>query len=264
MRSKAAISAQPKHRIADIMVLLGYALACLCFQAVFPRDILGFRSPEPIEVMPWHHPRRGGKRTNSQGTGAREGREGLGLLGSEAPVGSILLWPGWSGLAGCRKKLRPSLAPMGKKGHLPPAWLGGQAGNQAAAGRGAVLCPFHLQHCSSASPSSVAVLLDQVLGHTLRIHPPVLRSQVLAGHRQKTRTFPGRALCAGTSLSGSCRAEGGGREGRRGEGSPCGQVGLLAMPWFFCSINPHLARRSTSWAGWCSCPMTPSTRTSSS
>ncbi|XP_022434414.1 ras-specific guanine nucleotide-releasing factor RalGPS1 isoform X8 [Delphinapterus leucas] len=31
-----------------------------------------------------------------------------------------------------------------------------------------------------------AVLVDQVLGHTLRIHPPVLRSQVLEGHRQKT------------------------------------------------------------------------------
>lgn len=260
MRSKAAISAQPKHRIADIMVLLGYALACLCFQAVFPRDILGFRSPEPIEVMPWHRPRRGGKRTNSQGTGAREGREGLGLLGSEAPVGSILLWPGWGGLAGCREELRPDGEEGAPSTHVA-RWPSRESGS-CGAGGGAL--PFHLQHCSSASPSSVAVLLDQVLGHTLRIHPPVLRSQVLAGHRQKTRTFPGRALCAGTSLSGSCRAEGGGREGRRGEGSPCGQVGLLAMPWFFCSINPHLARRSTSWAGWCSCPMTPSTRTSSS
>ncbi|XP_077904391.1 ras-specific guanine nucleotide-releasing factor RalGPS1 isoform X12 [Ictidomys tridecemlineatus] len=30
------------------------------------------------------------------------------------------------------------------------------------------------------------------------------------------------------------------------------------------TINPHLARRSPSWAGWYNCPMTPSTRTSSS
>lgn len=60
--------------------------------------------------------------------------------------------------------------------------------------------PHHAQHCHSASPSGVAVLVDQVLGHTLRIHPPVLWSQVLAGNGQETckshertlRTGPGR------------------------------------------------------------------------
>lgn len=83
---------------------------------------------------------------------------------------------------------RPRLAPL-KEGppFHPCAWVS----NQAAWGRR----PCHLRHCHSASPSALAVFMDQVLGRTLRIQPPVLRGQVLAGHRQKTRMFHERTLC---------------------------------------------------------------------
>lgn len=137
------------------------------------------------------------------------------------------------------------------------------------------LHPCHLLHCHSASPSSLAVFMDQVLGHTLRIHPPVLRSQVLAGHRQKTCTFHERTPCAGPSCSVNLEGCGGkvGKGGGDGREACLAQVGLPrgvestglpAMLLFPCSINPHLVRRSPSWAGWCSCPTTLSTRTYSS
>lgn len=38
-------------------------------------------------------------------------------------------------------------------------------------------------------PSSAAFFMDQVLGHSFRIHSPVLWGQVPSGHRQKTRKF---------------------------------------------------------------------------
>lgn len=66
--------------------------------------------------------------------------------------------------------------------------------------------PHDARHCHSASPSGAAVLVDQVLGHTLRIHPPVLWSQVLAGNGQKTRKSQERTLRAGPSSHVTRRA----------------------------------------------------------
>lgn len=167
---------------------------------------------------------------------------------------------------GGRAERRPTLAPL-KEG--PPFHPCAGVSSQAAWGRH----PCHLQHCHSASPSSLAVFMDQVLGHTLRIHPPVLRSQVVAGHRQKACMFRERTLCAGPSCRVNCwgcggKAGKGGGDGREAclaqVGLPRRVEGLLTMLLFPCSINPHLARRSLSWAGWCSCLTILSTRTSSS
>lgn len=58
------------------------------------------------------------------------------------------------------------------------------------------------QYHYSACPFSAAALVDQVLGCTLRIHPPLLWSQVLAGHRQKTCKSPEKMAHAGLPLVG--------------------------------------------------------------
>ena len=90
----AAIRSQPGHPIADTMVLLGYGLACPCFKTLFPQDILGFRSPEYIEVMPWHCPKQGGKRKGSWSKGER------GLRADELLRGLPPLGPGGAALRG--------------------------------------------------------------------------------------------------------------------------------------------------------------------
>nr|XP_020145075.1 ras-specific guanine nucleotide-releasing factor RalGPS1 isoform X7 [Microcebus murinus] len=62
--------------------------------------------------------------------------------------------------------------------HRPVHLYSGERSSSAHHGRAS-----EEENPAQGRPEARAVLMDQVLGHTLRIHPPVLRSQVLAGHR---------------------------------------------------------------------------------
>lgn len=86
-----ALPSQPEQPIADVTVLLGCGVACLCFKNVFPQDILGPRSPEHVKIGPWHCHRQGGKRKGSEYRSG-EGRWGFGWMNSEALMrrGSLL------------------------------------------------------------------------------------------------------------------------------------------------------------------------------
>lgn len=138
---------------------------------------------------------------------SREGRQGIGPMSAEALARSLPpRGPEWTWHRGAGGRGREKACASPEQAEGTPSHLHGRACEAAGGAR--------LQCGHSACPAPVAVLMDQVLGRPLGIHPPVLRSQVLAGHRQETRKSQ-KGLSLGVCVN--WRGAGGGEEGVGGK-----------------------------------------------